>query len=88
MADIILSDHAQLKLEVLAKHGFVIQVETVIQAVSTPDQVEDGYQGRKVAQKAISGTHVLRVVYEEGPEGILVVTMYPGRRERYEKGQV
>jgi hypothetical protein len=46
VGDITLSDHAQLKLEVLAQHGFVIEAETVIQAVKTPDQVEDGYQGR------------------------------------------
>jgi hypothetical protein len=40
--------------------------------------------GRKVAQRAITERHVLRVIYDEGPEEIRIVTFYPGRRSRYE----
>jgi hypothetical protein len=49
-----------------------------------PAKVEGGYKGRKVAQRAITERHVLRVIYEEEQEEIRVVTFYPGRRSRYE----
>ena len=39
-----------------------------------------GYKGRKVAQKAISATHALRVVFEERSNEIEVITFYPVRR--------
>src|SRR4030095_11389221 len=45
---------------------------------------EEGFRGRKVAQRRISEKHVLRVVYDEGQREIRVVTFYPGRRSRYE----
>jgi hypothetical protein len=41
-----------------------------------------------LAQKALDATHVLRVVYEEAGQDILVITLYPGRRTRYEKDPV
>ncbi len=44
-----------------------------------------GYKNRLIAQKGITENHVLMVVYEEANEQILVITMYPGRRSRYEK---
>ncbi len=44
-----------------------------------------GYKERLTAQKGFDNTHVLRVVYESKPEKIYVVTVYPGRRSRYEK---
>ena len=47
--------------------------------------MEKGYKGRMVAQKRLDERHVLRVVYEDKPEHILIITLYPGRRERYEK---
>lgn len=88
MPDITFSQHARVKLQVLSRHGFTIEEANVIEAVTEPDSVEEGYLGRKIAQKVLTETHVLRVVYEEGLQGMLVVTLYPGRRERYEKGQI
>ena len=88
MPDITFSQHARLKLQALSRHGFIIQEVNVIETVTEPDSVEEGYLGRKIAQKGLTDTHVLRVVYEEGLRGIRVVTLYPGRRERYEKGQI
>ena len=37
-----------------------------------------------VAQRGITETHVLRVVYEESEDELVVVTFYPGRKDRYE----
>jgi len=42
----------------------------------------DGKFGRKIAQR-IYGDYVLRVVFEDHPEHILVITAYPARAERY-----
>jgi hypothetical protein len=49
-----------------------------------PEKIEEGFRGRKVAQRRISEKHVLRVIYVEGQKEIAVVTFYPGRRSRYE----
>jgi hypothetical protein len=49
-----------------------------------PENVEEGFRGRKVAQRRITQRHVLRVIYEERQKEIMVVTFYPGRRSRYE----
>ncbi|HDH11443.1 MAG TPA: DUF4258 domain-containing protein [Nitrospirae bacterium] len=58
------------------------KVEDVIKF---PDKIEKGYKNRLVAQKKTSEKHVLRVVHEKEDEKILVITLYPGRRSRYEK---
>lgn len=50
-----------------------------------PDKIEEGYKGRLVAQRAIDDSRVMRVVYETRIEELFVVTVYPGRRSRYEK---
>ena len=37
-----------------------------------------------IAQKRITERHVLRVIYRQEGENQVVITFYPGRRERYE----
>ncbi len=41
-----------------------------------------GYRGRKIAEKAMDAEHALRVVYEERPGELEVITFYPVRRKR------
>lgn len=48
----------------------------------------EGYGGRKIAQGPLDESRVLRVVYEEKGDDIIIVTFYPGRRQRYEKNQI
>jgi hypothetical protein len=81
---IVYGDHAEEKFDILRRHGFVVSKRQVRETVRTPEKVEAGYRGRKVAQRGITDRRVLRVGYEEGPEDIRVVTFYPGRRSRYE----
>jgi hypothetical protein len=81
---IVFGDYAQEKFALLRRHGFAVSKRHVRETVQKPEKVEAGYGGRKVAQRGITERHVLRVVYEEGPEDIRVVTFYPGRRSRYE----
>ena len=62
---------------------FNVEEETVVRAIRSPLEVFQGYSGRTIAQTDLDEAHVLRVVYEEG-QVITVVTLYPGRRRRYE----
>jgi hypothetical protein len=55
----------------------------VLAAIAQPDKVVQGHRDRKIAQKAVNG-HVIRIVYEEAEDLIVVVTVYRARRERYE----
>ncbi|MDI6784595.1 MAG: DUF4258 domain-containing protein [bacterium] len=84
-SDIVFSGHALLKIDILNKHGLHISQEIIEDIIRFPDIIEKGYKGRTVAQKAISEDHVLRVIYEFKDNIIYVITIYPGRRSRYEK---
>jgi hypothetical protein len=62
---IVYGDHAKEKFEILKSHGFEISRRQVEETIEEPAKVEGGYKGRKVAQRAITERHVLRVIYEE-----------------------
>jgi len=78
------SMHSLVKIEILKSHGIDISRE-INENISFPDKIEVGYKGRSIAQKGFNETRVLRVVYETKAGKIWVVTVYPGRRSRYEK---
>ena len=81
---IVYGNHAEEKFEILRRHGFLVSKKQVRETLRKPDKIEEGFRGRKIAQRKISEKHVLRVVYEEKQKEIGVVTFYPGRRSRYE----
>jgi hypothetical protein len=81
---VVYGDHAKDKFVLLRRHGFVVSRKQVTETVQKPEKIEAGYKGRKVAQRSVSERHVLRVIYEDGPEEIKIVTFYPGRKSRYE----
>jgi len=84
--NIIFSGHALLKMQILREHGFRVDEEFIRNVVKDPDKIEKGHKAaRLVAQKGIDKDHVIRVVYEERTDHLLIITMYPGRRKRYEK---
>jgi hypothetical protein len=62
---IVYGDHADEKFEILRRHGFVVSKRQVRETLRKPEKVEEGFRGRKVAQRRITHRHVLRVVYEE-----------------------
>lgn len=82
--NIVYGSHAEEKFEILRRHGFVVSKRQVRETLRRPEKVDEGFRGRKIAQRRISEKHVLRVVYEERQKEIGVVTFYPGRRSRYE----
>lgn len=63
------------------KYG--ISRNEIIECLSSPDEVVEGYKGRKIAHK-FKNNHLLRVIYEED-DVITVVTVYLARRKRYER---
>jgi uncharacterized DUF497 family protein len=82
--EIIFSSHAENKFAILRHHGFDVSKDTILFALERPDKVEYGYKDRKIAQKVIDESHVIRVVFEETRDIVRVITFYPGRRVRYE----
>ena len=83
--DIEFSLHSLLKIEILKSHGIDVSKEIVENVARNPDRIDTGYKDRLVAQKGFDETRILRVVYETLPDKLYVVTVYPGRRSRYEK---
>ncbi len=75
--------HARAKFEVLARHGFVVTEAQVADALSSPDAI-DFDQDPPIAQKRFDEDHVLRVVFRLEGDDRVVITFYPGRRQRYE----
>lgn len=85
MKEIRFSNHALLKLEVLATHEILIDSDFVLETVRSPDKLEIGEGDKFTAQKRLNDDLVLRIVYREFNAFILIITLYPGRRSRYEK---
>ena len=84
MEKIIFTRHAEFKRKLLQEHGFQITRQEIIDAIREPNRVRAGYHGRKVVEKKLTVRHLLRIVVEDSPEGLKIVTLYPTRRDRYE----
>ncbi len=79
---VVFTLHAEDKLKRLMKIG--VTKEKVLKIIENPVKVVNGYYGRKIAQGLLSEDLILRIVYEESEGKIVVVTIYPGERRRYE----
>ncbi|QJB29415.1 DUF4258 domain-containing protein [Limnospira fusiformis SAG 85.79] len=75
-------------MEVLETHGITISPEIIQDTIRAPDKVESREGEKYIAQKRLNETLVLRVVYREYADRILVITHYPGRRSRYETDSI
>ena len=85
---IIFSEHSILKIDILKRHGVSVNKTLVEDLIKNPSKTEAGYKNGKIAQGNLDAEHVLRVIYEENINEILIITLYPGRKDRYEKNQV
>jgi uncharacterized DUF497 family protein len=85
MKKIVFSLHALNKIQILGNHQIFVDKNLITKIISKPDRIESGYKNRLVAQGMLDDKHVLRIVYEESEEEIKIITIYPGRRSRYEK---
>ena len=84
MKEINFSSHTDYIFAILRNHGFYVSKDTILLALEKHDKVEYGYKERKIAQKVMNESHVIRVVFEETRDMVRVITFYPGRRVRYE----
>lgn len=78
------TQHARYKFQILAQHGFPVTEQQVVDVLRRPDVVIPQSGDRYIAQKRLGERHVLRVIYRKEDEDLVVITFYPGRRERYE----
>jgi hypothetical protein len=77
------TQHAREKFEILARHNFVVTEAQVVEALTSPDKVDTDREPM-VAQKVFDEKHVLRVVFRVEGDDKVIITFYPGRRQRYE----
>ena len=85
MKKIVFSLHALNKIQILSKHQIFVDKNLITKIITKSDRIEGGYKNRLVVQGMLDDKHVLRIVYEESQEEIKIITIYPGRRIRYEK---
>ncbi|PZV11525.1 MAG: DUF4258 domain-containing protein [Leptolyngbya sp.] len=85
LKEIRFSDHAKLKIDLLRDRNVAVSEVFTIDVVRSPDKLEVAEEDKRVAQKRLNEKLVLRVVYREYESFILVITLYPGKRSRYEK---
>lgn len=81
---IIFSDHANYKIDALKELGVFLSRDFIESVVVNPDKVLKGYAGRLVAEKEYDGNRTIRVVYDEKKDSIIIITVYPARKERYD----
>ncbi|MGK7943182.1 MAG: DUF4258 domain-containing protein [Microcystaceae cyanobacterium] len=88
MKEIRFSQHSQDKIKILASHGVTITELFIIETIVNPDQIEIKEESKRIAQKKFNNNLVIRVVYREFAAFILIITLYPARRTRYEKSDL
>jgi len=83
---IVFTKHTEFKFKILKRHKFLVTRDQIEDIIKRPEKVKKGKSNRLIAQKSISKTHLIRVIYERNDE-IRDITFYPARRWRYE-GQI
>lgn len=83
MKKIKFTRHAEEKFKILKRHGIFFDKKLIINAIKNPNNILTGSKNRLIAQKNINEKHILRVIYEETSDEIVVITFYPARRNRY-----
>jgi len=81
---IIYTSHAEIKFGILKKYGINYSKPQIEDVLQNPEKVEDSRKNRKIAQKQANSKHLIRVVYEEKDNDLIIITFYPARRKRYE----
>jgi hypothetical protein len=79
------SDHAKLKLNILNQRNLEISPKRVIETIRSPDATFIEDDDTIIAQANLDENLVLRIVYREFNALIFIITLYPGKRSRYEK---
>ena len=75
--------HAKQKLILLRRYRFNITAKKVKQTVQNPVKIDERNDGTLIATTLFDEKHILRVVYRQEDDIMIVITMYPGRRKAY-----
>jgi len=78
------TSHAEFKFKILKRYGIDYSKSQIEDILRNPEKVEDSKKNRKIAQKPVNLNHIIRVVYEEKDNDVIIITFYPARRKRYE----
>ena len=79
-----ITNHALDKLREERERGFEVDQQLAIEILLSPNQVLPARDERMFAQSPIDERHLLRVLFEEEPEGLVIITVYVGSRRQYE----
>lgn len=82
--NIVFTKHALKKFIDLTKLKIYISKSQILNILEKPmliDEVSDFPS--KIATGMLDKTHILRIVYREEDGTIVVITFYPGKKERY-----
>ena len=77
--------HAREKFDILREHKFEISKARVTEVLNNPDLIDNSRLPLLIAQKKISTTYVLRVVYKKENSNKIIITFYPGRVKQHEQ---
>lgn len=72
MKPVRFTQHALGKLELMLKWGFKIDRDEIARSLIDPHESSIGYRGRVGAHLELDEDHILRVVYEENSEVVVV----------------
>ncbi len=77
--------HATQKFAILGKHGVLISQKQVSNTLTKPHLIDNSRLPLLIAQGPLDKYRVLRVVYRQEKEKLVVITFYPGKKSQYEK---
>jgi len=81
---IVYTKHALKKFKDLAELKILISRSIVNSIIKEPISIDNFSDfPNKIATGMFDKTHVLRIVYKEEDGKIVIVTFYPGKKERY-----
>ena len=78
------TDHALQKLREERERGFDVNEDLAIEILLHSYQMVPARAGRMFAQSLIDERHLLRVLFEEEADGLVIITVYVGVRGQYE----
>ncbi len=83
--DIHFTKHANEKFDVLLRHGVRISKKKVVDTIENPETVDYKQTPLLIAQSSFGKNRVLRVVYRNYKNFVMIITFYPGKKSQYEK---
>ena len=78
------TDHALQRLGEERERGFDINEDLAMEILLYPYQMVLARAARMFAQSPIDERHLLRVLFEEEADGLVIITVYVGARRQYE----